>query len=146
MARSVVMVLVATMLMVAAACTSSSVAIKPSPPPVAGSAGDGVVFGGIAPCAGLVPSLTPNLPTYAAGTVTVFAGKLIQPKSGPPLFPTTIVAKETVKANELYRFVLRPGDYVLQGQFPPPSNVLPFRSVTVVSGVTIEADIPNMCM
>jgi len=137
---------VAAALVVLSACSSSHPEMATSRSPVGAALVNGVVFGGIEPCAALPPSLTPNLPTYAAGMVTVLAGRLYQPSQGEPIFPSTFVAQESVQANQLYRFVLKPGPYVLIAQFPPPSNVAPFRSLTVQSGMSIEADIPNMCM
>jgi len=103
---------VAAALVVLSACSSSHPEIATGRSPVGAASVDGVVFGGIEPCSALPPSLTPNLATYAAGLVTVFAGRLYQPSQGEPIFPSTFVAQESVHANQLYRFVLKPGSYV----------------------------------
>jgi hypothetical protein len=114
---------------------------SPTPPP-----GEGLVVGGIIPCAALGP---PAGVWYAAGTVTVLEGvvtwRTVGPGSSAAVFPRTIAAQRTVTTNASYQFALAPGDYVFQAHFPPPANVSPFVSVTVRSGVTNHVDIPNMC-
>jgi hypothetical protein len=109
--------------------------------------GRAVVTGGIIPCAG-IPD--PNGPYYAAGTVTVLRGQVSWQNEGPGYFadvlPTRVVAGERVAANGTYLFVLEPGEYVLEAQFPPPSNVLPYTAVTVNAGDNLRVDIPNMCL
>jgi hypothetical protein len=114
----------------------------PNPPP-----GEGLVVGGIIPCAALGP---PSGVQYAAGTVTVLEGVMTWRTTGPgtsvAVFPTNVEARQTVGTNAPYQFALGPGDYVLRAHFPPPANVSPFVSVTVRSGVTNYVNIPNMCM
>ena len=108
--------------------------------------GTGVVAGGIIPCAGIP---IPNGPHYAAGTVTVLNGHVTWQSTGQGnlvnVFPTRVVAQERVATNATYRFVLEPGEYVLEAQFPPPSNVLPYTAVTVRVGDHLSVDVPNMC-
>ena len=113
--------------------TPSVVSVTPAPN------GKGVITGGIIPCEGIP---IPSGPRYAAGTVTVFKGHI----ASTGVLPTTAVAQESVAVNATYRFVLDPGQYVLQAQFPPPANVLPFASVTLRAGDNLGVDIPNMCM
>ena len=113
--------------------TSTSTSTYASP------GGKGVITGGIIPCSGLPPQ--PHSPHYAAGTVTVFKGRI----GSTGVSPTTAVAQEAVAVNVTYRFVLNPGPYVLQAQFPPPANVRPFTSVTLQAGDNLKIDIPNMC-
>ncbi len=103
----------------------------------------GTVTGGIIPCSGI---LVPSGPHYAAGTVTVLKGQIVGGGTGRLVMPTTAVARQSVATDAMYRFVLEPGPYVLQAQFPPPSNVLPFASVTVHAGDELHVDIPNMCV
>ena len=110
--------------------------------------GMGAVIGGIIPCAGIV---MPGGPHYAAGSVTVLKGQIASRPSSPPgtsvdVFPTEVVAHQSVPVNAQFHFVLPSGRYVLRAQFPPPANVHPFATVTVRSGATLSRDIPNMCM
>jgi len=121
---------------------SASACGSPNPPP-----GEGLVVGGIIPCAALGP---PPGVQYAAGTVTVLEGvvtwRTIGPGTSAAVFPHTVEAQQTVTTNASYEFALAPGDYVFQANFPPPANVRPFVSVTVRSGVTKHVDIPNTCI
>jgi len=103
----------------------------------------GTVTGGITPCSGI---LVPSGPHYAAGTVTVLKGQIVAGSAGRLVIPTTVVARQSVTTNAMYRFVLEPGPYVLQAQFSPPSNILPFARVTVHAGDDLHVDIPNMCI
>jgi hypothetical protein len=105
-----------------------------------------VITGGIIPCQGIV---MPGGPRYAAGTVTVFDGRLtwrsIGSGSSVAVFPTSVVARQVVGLNQTYVFALIPGDYVLQATFAPPANVHPFTSAAVTAGTATEVDIPNQC-
>jgi len=109
--------------------------------------GNGLVVGGVDPCSGL--GFAPPGERYEAATVTVREGHISWEPAGPGsstmILPKVVSARQTVSTNELYRFTLAPGDYVLEAQFPPPSNVTPFTAVTVKAGVTAVVDIPNMC-
>jgi hypothetical protein len=109
-------------------------------------AGKGLVTGGIIPCAG-IPD--PNAPHYAQGTVTVLKGHVtwqkVDSESSIAVFPTTVVAVRALSVNQGYSFALDPGDYVLRGEFPPPSNANPFVEVTVKAGLASHTDIPNEC-
>ena len=121
---------------------SASACGSPNPPP-----GEGLVVGGIIPCAALGP---PAGVQYAAGTVTVLEGvvtwRTVEPGTSAAVFPHIVEAQQTVTTNASYQFALAPGDYVFQAHFAPPANVSPFVSVTLQSGVTKHVDIPNMCM
>ncbi len=99
----------------------------------------GVVSGGVIPCAGIIE---PGGPHYAAATVVVLRG----PLNGDGSLPTTAVTKQTVGVNTSYRFVLDPGEYVLVAHFAPPANVLPRIGVTLTAGESLAVDIPNECM
>lgn len=115
---------------------------SPSPP-----AGEGLVTGGIVPCAALGP---PNGEQYAAGTVMVLQGQISWRTTGPGtsvvVFPKIVAAQATLATNASYQFGLAPGKYVLQARFPAPANVMPFISITVKVGATEHVDIPNMCI
>lgn len=105
----------------------------------------GLVVGGISRCdAQGFPG-----PTYVAGMVTVYRGHVtwrsIGSGNSQAVFPSDSVATQTVDENGLYQFTLDPGDYVLRGRYAS-GNVQPFTTVTVKSGSTTRADIPNLCM
>ena len=126
------LVLVAAVGLAIASCQSSS------PPP-------GFVIGGIAPCSGLPPNLVPNLPRYAAGTVTVLRGQ-VHESAAQIVLPTTVVTQETVGTNEQYEFTLAPGQYVLRVLYAGAATPGPgWLSITVKSGQTLRADFPNAC-
>jgi hypothetical protein len=112
--------------------------------PVQAKVGKSLVVGGIEPCSGLPPSMVKNLPRYAAGTVVVLAGRITRSRRGGFSLPRRVVARETVKVNTRYRFALFPGHYVLIARMPH-ANVRPFVEITVREGMTVRADIPNMC-
>jgi hypothetical protein len=106
----------------------------------------GVVSGGIRPCDALG---NPDLPHYAAGTVTVLKGQVTwQSGQGGPSYvdvlPTTVVAQETVPTNGMYRFDLQPGSYVLEAA--PSGGYGPYTTVTVNAGDELVVDIPNTCI
>lgn len=115
---------------------------SPSPP-----AGEGLVTGGIVPCAALA---APNGEQYAAGTVTVLKGQVswrtTSPGTSVVVFPKIVAARATVATNASYQFDLTPGTYVLQAHFPAPANAVPFIGITVKVGATEHVDIPNMCI
>jgi len=106
----------------------------------------GVVSGGIRPCDAFG---NPDLPHYAAGTVTVLKGQVTwQSGQGGPsnvdVLPTTVVAQETVPTNGRYRFDLQPGSYVLEAA--PSAGYGPYATVTVNAGDDLLVDIPNECI
>jgi hypothetical protein len=84
-----------------------------------------------------------------AGTVFVLEGHVTWGRwrlgFRPLNFPRHVVAKETVRANTMYRFVLFPGQYVLTARLPN-SDVNPFVQIEVKEGIAVHADIPNMCL
>lgn len=102
----------------------------------------GVITGGIIGCS--PPMAAANYtPHYVAGTVTVFKGQVTTTGG----VPTTAVAQESVGMNATYRFVLDPGQYVLQAQLSSPSDVAIYTSATsatVRSGDDLRVDIPNI--
>lgn len=128
-----------------AGCNPAQAPQSHASPPASTSA-VGVVVGGIQPCAALPPSVATNLPRYAAGTVTVLMGAPAYQPGGNIELPSAAVTQQSVAQNSTYRFELAPGDYVLVARFAPPANVMPFTTVTVKAGSTVEKDIPNECM
>jgi hypothetical protein len=114
--------------------------------------GEGSVVGGIDPCFGIPPS--PSEPTYVAGTVTVYRGRVTwkpdRPGSFVAVLPSARVAEQTVATNATYRFVLEAGSYVLQAhyagaRFASPNAVVPFIGVMVSPGRVSAQSIPNEC-
>lgn len=125
---------VAAALLVALSITAAAVT-----PPLRG-----VVSGGIRPCDALG---RPDLPHYAAGTVTVLEGQVTWRSSqGTPSYvdvlPTTVVAHESVPTDGMYRFDLDPGRYVLEAA--PAGAYGPYA--TVSAGDDLLVDIPNVCI
>jgi hypothetical protein len=106
----------------------------------------GVVTGRIDLCEGMPIR---NGPRSEPGTVTVLKGRATwthtRHRGYRWIFPTPIVARQTVKAGAAYRFVLPPGPYVLRARFAFPSNIFPFLNVTVKAGKVLHASIPNSC-
>lgn len=111
------------------------------------SAGEGLVTGGIVPCAALA---APNGEQYAAGTVTVLKGQVswrtTSPGTSVVVSPKIVAAQATIATNASYQFGLAPGKYVLQAHFPAPATAVPFISITVTAGASEHVDIPNMCI
>jgi hypothetical protein len=110
-------------------------------------AGD-TISGGVAPCEA-IPD--PNAPRYAQASVTLLRGTVTWKPVGQgvsqAVFPTVVVARISVSANQGYRFVVDPGDYVLTAEFPPPGNARPWTSVSFASsGLVVSRDIPDMCI
>jgi hypothetical protein len=104
---------------------------------------NGVVTGGVFPCAGIVG---PEELHFAGGTVTVLRGEINWQNPAEPAFPTGVVAQERVPAGGTFQFVLEPGQYVLTTEFPPPSNYIPYSTLTLQPGDNLRVDIPNQCM
>jgi hypothetical protein len=100
----------------------------------------GVITGGITPCSGIY---VPGSPHYAAGTVTVLKGhiswKSAEQGFTAMVFPSDVVAQQRVDTNTTYRFVLEPGQYVLQAGYA-------FTTVTLQPSDDLLVDIPNMCI
>jgi len=116
---------------------------------LAGSApaGDGVVVGGIQPCAAIGG---PGLPAYVAGTVTVLAGQVQRRPAGSSssvaVLPTRVVETETVGQDSQYSFDLPPGNYVLRARYAQGPSAPQWNTVTVRAGETQRVDILNVCI
>ena len=121
-----------------AACVSTTPAVSITPTQMA------VLTGGIEPCSGLGPG--PGIPTYSAGTVTVWKGDLRTDGSGGYVLPADVAATQTVGVNQMYRFVLMPGHYVLSATMSPPAGGSRPIGVTLNPGDSLTRDIPNACM
>jgi hypothetical protein len=102
--------------------------------------GKAVVTGGVVPCSGLE---LPNGPHYAAGFIAVLRGKVTWRSTDQGnianIFPSGVVAQQSVGTNAMYRFVLEPGQYVLQAGYG-------YASVTLQPGDDLRVDIPDMCI
>jgi hypothetical protein len=136
-----------TVKVVMATGTSTVPGRAPDPTGGASSEDRGVVVGGIWPCDALV---TRPL-SFVGGTVAVLQGAVrlapLEKGVSRTVLPRHLVAVQTVSASHEYRFDLPPSKYVLKllrysnGPLPP----LAFVSVTVVSGRTVKANIPDVC-
>ncbi len=109
---------------------------------------NGVVTGGIIPCAA-IPN--PSGPHYASGTVTVLKGRVALKSTAQgdyiqDVLPTNVVTQESIATNATYRFALEPGQYVLEARFPPPANYDPYIEITVQPGADLWVDIPDQCI
>jgi hypothetical protein len=65
--------------------------------------------------------------------------------SGRLVFPTDVVAHQRVPSGGQFDFNLSPGPYVIDFPHYVGGNVETWASVVVRSGVTVHADLPNMC-
>ena len=96
--------------------------------------------GGIVRCSGLYD---PDALRNVGGTVSVFKGKvtwkLNEPGNLTDVFPTDLVAQQTVEADGTYWFLLEPGQYFLRAG-------VGHASVTVQPGDDLRLDIPNLCI
>ncbi len=135
----------------------------------ASSPGYGAVVGRIFACSALGVR-----PLYAGGTVVALRGSIhsVQESatSSRLVFPTDLVARQRVPTGGQFDFDLSPGHYVIELPYygdgnnlapwvPGPPGVYhtvrgggvggtpgSWVSVVVRGGVTVHADLPNMCM
>lgn len=111
------------------------------------TSGNGVIVGGIRPCAALE---TRGGPRYSAGTVQVLQGKTswldIGPGQKTVVLPSKMLAEAVIAQDASYRFELPAGLYVLKADYSPPTVVHPFVNVEVKAGTLLQQDIPNMCI
>lgn len=110
-------------------------------------AGDGVVVGGIKPCYGIYDAAADR--GFWAGEALVYRGTVSTVPDGSGItrniLPTDLVTKQKVSRDQRYRFVLRPGRYVLVGHYARPSDVFPWVEVEVTAGTVTGQNIPNEC-
>ncbi len=151
---------------VAFAATAS--AIGASPWTSTASPRSGTVVGRIFACSGLGVG-----PLYAGGTVVALRGtiRFVQESAttGKSVFPTDVAARQRVPTGGEFDFNLSPGHYVIELPYygdgnnlapwvpgPPgvygvvPGGGVSIRmgswvSVVVRGGITLQADLPNMC-
>ncbi len=114
-----------------------------TPAPTTIPVGDGAVAGGIDFCAGVLPKVYPR---FVAGTVKVFRGSLTTEPTSPSgsfryVLPGVVVAQTKVRVNQEFRFILPPGEYVLDVGAP----WIPVE-VAVRPGATSVTDIPGVCL
>ena len=128
---------------VAVAATAS--AIGASPWTSAASPRSGTVVGRIHACSGWGFAK----PLYVGGTVIALRGGIrsVQESAttGKLVLPTDVVARQRVPTGGEFDFNLSPGHYVLYLPHYVDGNVGSWVSVVVRSGVTLHADLPNMC-
>ena len=102
----------------------------------------GAVVGRIYACSGLGVG-----PLYAGGSVLALRGTIRYVGSattGRVVTPTDVVARQRVPTGGQFDFNLPPGRYVIEHHYIG-GNVWTWFSVVVRSGVTLHADLPNMC-
>ena len=114
-----------------------------TPAPTTIPAGDGAVVGGIDFCAGVFPKVYPQ---FVAGTVKVYRGSLTTEPTSPSgsfryVLPGVMEARTKVRVNQEFRFILPPGEYVLDVGAP----WIPVE-VAVRPGATSVKDIPGACL
>ena len=114
-----------------------------TPAPTTIPAGDGAIVGGIDFCAGVFPKVYPR---FVAGTVKVFRGSLTTEPTSPSgsfryVLPGVMEARTKVRVNQEFRFILPPGEYVLDVGAP----WIPVE-VAVRPGATSVKDIPGACL
>jgi uncharacterized membrane protein len=82
--------------------------------------------------------------------VDVLQGQLTWRTTSPGnqqvVYPTSVVGEQSVTTNGSYRFVLSPGNYVLRAHYASSVNFTPWKQIVLMSGATVKADIPNMCI
>lgn len=114
-----------------------------TPSPTALPLGEGALEGGIDFCGGVFPKVYPR---FVAGTVEVYRGELAIEQESPPgsfkyIFPGAPITQEKVKVNQEFRFLLPPGQYVLD--VPAPWSPV---AVVVRAGAVLTKDIPGTCL
>ena len=136
--------------LMATGCAATAVPLtQPRIPPLQAPApttipvGDGAVVGGIDFCAGVFPKVYPR---FVAGAVKVFRGSLTTEPTSPSgsfryVLPGVVVAQTKVRVNQEFRFIVPPGEYVLDVGAP----WIPVE-VAVRPGATSVKDIPGLCL
>ena len=70
---------------------------------------------------------------------------MLSATTGELVLPTAVVARQRVPTGGKYDFKLAPGHYVIDLPHYPGGNVGSWLAVVVRSGVTVHANLPNMC-
>ena len=116
--------------------------------PTSTGAGLGSVTGFLDTCSG-VP-LSPLMSPYTFGTVRILQGRIrwtrVTPGQWKESLPTAVVALARVTPEVPFQFAVRPGEYVLVGNYGHGSNVYPAVPVKIRLGRSSRIDIPNQCM
>ncbi|MHB1940712.1 MAG: hypothetical protein ACYCS9_07820 [Candidatus Dormibacteria bacterium] len=110
-------------------------------------AGLGSVTGFMDACSGL--PVSPLMSPYAFGTVRILKGRIrwtrVAPGQWRESLPTEVVAMVRVTPEVPFQFAVRPGEYVLEGNYGHGSNVYPAVPVKISRGRSSRVDIPNQC-
>jgi hypothetical protein len=104
----------------------------------------GTVVGGIPPCEGIGRSPF----HFVAGTVVALRGSITEQAVDEGIkvkLPHAEVALQTVGDNDLYRFTLSPGRYVLHVVRSRLASELPFVGVTIKARHTIHVNMDDPC-
>jgi hypothetical protein len=149
-----VLVLLAVMtaagVLIGRAIIRSPAAAQAGPRAAVAAAGTGIVTGHLSACFGVALS-TGSWPV-TPGTVVVLRGRLTWKPDGPGtqrlVFPAgPAVASQHISNNydQMFRFALPPGHYVLAGRYGTGPGFVTFSQVTVTAGAVIRVDLPNLC-
>jgi hypothetical protein len=110
--------------------------------------GLGSVTGFMDACSGL--PVSPLMSPYSFGTVRILKGRIRWTRVAPGQWresrPTEVVATARVTPEVPFQFAMRPGEYVLEGNYGHGSNVYPAVPVKIRPGRSSRIDIPNQCM
>lgn len=105
------------------------------------------VVGRIDACQGIIR--IGEHPAFTAGSVVVLRGTVTRKNAGhgiyESLLPKHVVERAQVKKASYFHFVLRPGNYVIEGH-PLDVHLLPFVQVSLKRGTVTKANVPNECM
>ena len=83
-------------------------------------------------------------PQYVSGTVLALRGSIRYATTGKTVVPTAVVARQQVPTGGEYDFHLPPGHYVIEHHYLG-GNVTTWVSVVLRSGITVHANLPNIC-
>jgi hypothetical protein len=99
-------------------------------------------------CSGL--PLSPLMSPYTVGTVRILKGRIrwtrVTPGQWKESLPTVVVALARVTPEVPFQFAVRPGEYVLVGNYGHGSNVYPVVPVKIRLGRSRRVNIPNECI
>ena len=114
-------------------------------PRPAAAAGLGTVVGRIDAC----DALGVAKPSYVGGTVLALRGSIRTVWEGRThgrlVLPTDVVARQRVPVGGQFHFHLLPGHYVIDLPHYAGGNAGPSLMVTVRKGVTVHANLPDLC-
>jgi hypothetical protein len=136
------------MVLMGIALASLSPAYTTTVPAAPARAGLGSVTGFMDVCSGL--PFSPLMSPYAFGTVRILKGRIrwtrVAPGQWRESLPTEVVAMARVTPQVPFQFAVRPGEYVLEGDYGHGSNVYPAVPVRIRPGRSSRVDLPDQCV